>query len=521
LHILRANLFNAPFTEFREEFHLKMNGNKAMLTTSIYRLHPSKSQIPKLNEIFTIYNRMKRKGYQLLLRGIPRIQQILMRFCQNNPYVNTIINENKTKLKQQKTWLKKHVTNLKQKLKAVEQQIAKNRAINPKHRSLRGLYSKLSSLQNRVRSLKFKPIVFGTKWGFRRRVRGRISREEFLIHRDASFRCDGKVQGGVQNNNLKLLPSEELRISTFHKLRGHVPKRIRVPLVLNPAQRATFQALIELDKYTVVVKRKLVKGVLQYFAHVSYEIPEPDPLYGFQKGAIGLYFNYNFITLVNINKRGQFLSYLNIPFRNLNSYRKGRRDDYASFKLNKVINYCLNKGKGLVIEDLSFAQIFSYNKNQNRKRNQFKTSMLTLLVSKCNRHDIAVRKVHPAYTTIIGALKYSWSFNCSDHVLASYVIARKGLGFTEPLPAGYKRLLAQVGGVLKPRLNPSSPYYQWAQLYDLFKQYGVTPFRSPDPATNLKRQLLIALDSVLDGLNPATGVPPDNLRAGLSACECG
>jgi len=119
------------------------------------------------------------------------------------------------------------------------------------------------------------------------------------------------------------------------------------------------------------------------------------------------------------------------------------------------------------------------------------------------------------YTTIIGALKYSWSLNFSDHVLASYVIARKGLGFAEPLPACYKRVLAQVGDLVKPCLNPSSPYYQWAQLSALFKHYGVTPFRSPDPATNLKRKLLAALDTVLDGRNPATGVPPDNLTAGL------
>jgi IS605 OrfB family transposase len=276
-----------------------------------------------------------------------------------------------------------------------------------------------------------------------------------------------------------------------------------------------------LDKYTVVIKRKLVKGELRYYAHVSYEIPEPAYLYDFQHGAVGLDFNYNFLTLVNIDEDGNFLSYQQIPLRNLHSYRKGRRDDYASFKLDKVINYCVNKGKGLVMEDLSFGPSFSYSKKRNRKLNQLKTSMLTLLERKCAKHGIAVRKVHPAYTTIIGALKYSWSLNLSDHVLASYVIARRGLQLPEPLPACYKRLLAQVGGVIKPRLNPSSPYYQWAQLYDLFKHYGVTPFRSPDPATNLKRTLLDALTTVLDGLNPATGVPPDNLRAGLSASACG
>jgi IS605 OrfB family transposase len=362
-----------------------------------------------------------------------------------------------------------------------------------------------------------RPSVFGTKSLFRKRLRGTISRDEFLIQRDASFSCEGKVQGGVQNNNLKLLLGDALRISTFSKARGRIPKRFRVPLAVNPQQRAIYQALLQMDKYTMVVKRKLIKGELRYYAHISYDPPRPPARFGFQDGAIGLDFNYNFISLVNIDREGKFLSYHQIPFQNLHSYRKGRRDDYTSFKLDKVINYCVNKGKGLVIEDLTFEPSFSYNKRRNRKLTQFKTSMLPLLERKCARHGITVRKVDPAYTTIIGVLKYSWSFNCSDHVLASYVIARKGVGFTEALPACYEWLLAQVGGVLKPCLKPSSPYRQWAQLYDLFKHYGATPFRSPDPATNLKRNLLVALETVLDGLNLATGVPPDNLTVGLLA----
>ncbi len=494
-----------------------------MLTTTIFRLNPLESQIPQLNEIFTVYNRMKRKGYNLLFSGASQqaIQHALMGICQNNPYVNTILRENTTKLEQQKTWLEKRKGHLAQKIETVSQKIAENKAKNPKDRSLKGLYALLSSLQNRLASLALMPVVFGTKQLFRRRIRGHLSHEEFLIRRDASFRCDGKAQHGVQNNNLKLLPTEELRISTFRKGKGRTPRRFRVPLAVNPAQRATFLQLLHLDKYTVVVKRKFIKGEIRYFAHVSYEVPEPQIRIGFQQGAIGLDFNYNFIMLGNIDQNGTFLSYQKIPFRNLHSYRKDRRDDYVSFKADKVIRYCLNKGKGLILEDLSFGQSFTYSKKRNRKLNQLKTSMLALLERKCTRHGIAVRKVHPAYTTIIGALKYSWSLNLSDHVFASYVIARRGLGLSEDLPAGYKRLLAQVGGVLKPRLNPSSPYYQWAQLYDLFKHYGVTPFRSPDPQTNLKRNLLVALDTVLDGLNPATGVPPDNLRAGLSAPACG
>ena len=73
-----------------------------MLTTTIFRLHPSEAQVPRLNEIFTIYNRVKRKGYKLLFNGASGIQQKLMQTCHNNPYVNTILIENKTKLKQQR-----------------------------------------------------------------------------------------------------------------------------------------------------------------------------------------------------------------------------------------------------------------------------------------------------------------------------------------------------------------------------------------------------------------------------------
>ncbi len=486
-----------------------------MLTTTIFRLHPSAAQVQKLNEIFTIYNRVKRKGYQLLFKGDLQIQQKLMHTCHNNPYVNTILIENKTKLQQQETWLKKQGKYLKQKIEVVTGKINRTKEEDPKDRRLRGLYARLSSLESRMRNLKLRPLVFGTKSLFRERIRKKVSRDAFRIQRDASFSCIGKVQNGMKNLNLKVLPTEHLKVRTFSKEKGK--KWFLIPFSMNKRQACKLQAILQMDKYTVVVKRKLVRRELRYYAHISYDMPVPKIQYCFTNGAIGLDFNHDCLALVNVDGEGKFLSYQTITFRNLHSYRKGRRDDYASFKLDKVINYCLNKGKGLIIEDLSFNQSFSYNKKRNRKVNQLKTSMLPLLERKCIRHGIAVRKVHPAYTSIIGALKYSRSYNLSGHVLASYVIARRGVGFAEPLPACYKRVLAQVGGVLKPRLKPSSPYYKWAQLYDLFKHYGVTPFRSPDPATNLKRNLLGALNTALDGWNPSLGVPPDNLRAGLLA----
>ena len=93
-------------------------------------------------------------------------------------------------------------------------------------------------------------------------------------------------------------------------------------------------------------------------------------------------------------------------------------------------------------------------------------------------------------------------------MLASYVIARKGLGFREEIPAPYKWLLAQVGDVIKPRLKPSSPYYSWAELHDFFKHSGITSFKTSEV---MKKTL-----HMKHVLNSVTSEQPDNLRAGLS-----
>ncbi len=346
-----------------------------------------------------------------------------------------------------------------------------------------------------------------TKSLFKKRCKGKISRYEYLIRRDASFMCIGRAAANSKNVNLKILPGNKLRISLFRKEKNNRAKRQLIPFSANTSQQKVWlQEIAQVDKYTVCVKRKLIKSKVQYYFHVTYKVSIPKPKFGYSNGAVGLDLNYNFAALTNADKFGNLLSYQTIKFRNLHYYRKNKQVDYASFKLDKIVNYCLTKQKGLVIEDLVFDQSFSYSKKSNRKLSNFRTSALELLERKCIRKGVAIRKVHPAYTSIIGRLKYSRSYNLSGHHLASYVIARRGLGFQEPLPAFHKWVLSQVGGVIKPRLKQGSPYRDWSVLHDLSKHCGITSFRPPE-----------LIKKMMDGLNPFPGAQPDNLRAGLPA----
>ncbi len=57
------------------------------------------------------------------------------------------------------------------------------------------------------------------------------------------------------------------------------------------------------------------------------------------------------------------------------------------------------------------------------------------------RNGIQVIRVNPAYTSIIGKLKYAPLYNIDKDTAGAYVIARRGLGFKERLPKNYKALL--------------------------------------------------------------------------------
>ena len=55
--------------------------------------------------------------------------------------------------------------------------------------------------------------------------------------------------------------------------------------------------------------------------------------------------------------------------------------------------------------------------------------------------EVEVIEVNPAYTSIIGMLKYAPQLNIDKDIAGAYVIGRRALGFKEDMPENYKRLL--------------------------------------------------------------------------------
>lgn len=55
---------------------------------------------------------------------------------------------------------------------------------------------------------------------------------------------------------------------------------------------------------------------------------------------------------------------------------------------------------------------------------------------------IEVKRVHPAFTSTIGMLKYAPQHCLDKDVAGASVVGRRGMGFKEALPGHYQRLLS-------------------------------------------------------------------------------
>jgi hypothetical protein len=84
------------------------------------------------------------------------------------------------------------------------------------------------------------------------------------------------------------------------------------------------------------------------------------------------------------------------------------------------------------------------------------------ILTRCLREGMVLLSVNPAYTSIIGKIKYEMQFGINDHQSAAYAIARKGAGFDEKVP---KKLRSYLSFKEKEKETKSLGF--WKKLWNI------------------------------------------------------
>jgi len=199
------------------------------------------------------------------------------------------------------------------------------------------------------------------------------------------------------------------------------------------------------DWFPYTVRLKLRNGKI--YAQFSREEKLPEVAITKDNGVIGIDINaYPFhLALVHTSKDGNLGKYEKINLDKLLEGSSEKREYLSWQTAHQVVEIAKRERKAIVVENLEKIPKGKRGDGLPKLRQKLHKWVYKGLLQKieivARRNGIQVIKVNPAYTSIIGKLKYAPLHNIDKDTAGAYVIARRGLGFKERLPKNYRGLL--------------------------------------------------------------------------------
>lgn len=292
---------------------------------------------------------------------------------------------------------------------------------------------RINNIDNKINK-KIKHAVFYKKYLNNKLVYINKKYSELII----SGRSDGKYKNFVfkatpvkDKFDLEInFKSKTIKLSLIFKYRGDILNKILVNNIKTPI---AYKLVRKIDKCNNIY--------YQIFAIFDIDIEPRNNYIG--DGVIGIDFNYGHLDFTETNEHG------NILFTKTINY--DITDDSNTNKLNlqkaikEIAEYAVSKHKLIVIENLDTSKSKNKSVYRNKCTNEifhtFPYSLYTDLIDYAGvKYGFDIIKVNPFLTSYIGKIKYI-NKKLNSHVLASFVIARRGMGFKESLPNEFKSLV--------------------------------------------------------------------------------
>ena len=197
--------------------------------------------------------------------------------------------------------------------------------------------------------------------------------------------------------------------------------------------------------FPYTVRLKLRDGKI--YAQFSREDKIPEVSITKDNGVIGIDINaYPFhLALAHTTKNGNLERFEQISLYDLLEGSSNKREYLSWQAAHRVVEIAKRVRKAIAIENLARLPKGKRGDGLPKLRRKLQKWAYKGLLQKieivARRNGIQVIKVNPAYTSLIGKLKYAPLYNIDKDIAGAYVIARRGLGFKERLPKNYKELL--------------------------------------------------------------------------------
>ena len=179
---------------------------------------------------------------------------------------------------------------------------------------------------------------------------------------------------------------------------------------------------------------------------VSTEMMDVPVVTDKRRGAIGVDLNADHLAVAETDASGNYINAWRVPLvtygKNTNQAEAIIGDAVAS-----VVQYAREVGKPIVIEKLDFRQKKAALEGESRRYSRMLSSfsygkVKAYFISRGYRQGVEVNQVNPAYSSVVGRVKFMERYGLTVHQAAALVLARRLLGCSERIP---RRWVAPIG----------------------------------------------------------------------------
>ena len=286
-------------------------------------------------------------------------------------------------------------------------------------------------------------LCFGTRTVFRAQFRPGMDlgqwKADWHYQRNKQFTMVGSKDESKGNSNCQISylndTDVQLQINPcFSQANKKAPFLVKIKV--HHDRNGYLKNLPQDDKdRRIAITYRFIKHAItgDYDVHISFETTryQPAKITCNTHGAIGVDMNVDHLAVCNIDAAGNLLHAFNLPYE-LKGMTSEQRASVLGDVVKALTDYAQAEKKNIVIEDLDFSKLKSnlkagIGKPYNEMISSFAyKQMRTLIQSRCFDKGLSLITVDPAYTSVIGKIKYYPRFRLTSHQAASMVIARRG-----------------------------------------------------------------------------------------------
>ena len=275
-------------------------------------------------------------------------------------------------------------------------------------------------------------------------------RQELQRARSSQFLCLGSKDETSGNQTCTRMPDGNLRLRVPPALEGQYGSHVEILGIVFPYGQGEIDAALlrqEAVTYRFLRRRRHNGQKEQWYIQATVDRLDVETTTLRHLGALGVDFNPAHVNVAEIDRFGNVVGSRSFQV-DLSKHSEAQMTAALSEVVADMVDWAQKAGKPIAVEHLDFGK----KKSALREKSPRYARMLSgfaygkfhsLLRARAGREGVEIIGVNPAFTSVIGAVKFAPGYGLSSHCAAAVAIARRGLRFGErlrsrsafPLPA--------------------------------------------------------------------------------------